>query len=52
MIGNPSINKHVMKAVNGYESIRTKVMDSHDAIINNIAQARSGLKKANIKPVF
>ena len=49
MISNPSINKHVMKAVNGYESIRNKVMDSHDAVVNNIEQAKSGLKKAGIR---
>jgi hypothetical protein len=34
-----------MKAVNGYESIK-KVMDSHDARMENIEQAKSGLKKA------
>lgn len=49
MISNPSINKHVMKAVNGYESIRNKVMDSHDTVVNNIEQAKSGLKKAGIR---
>ncbi len=52
MISNPSINKSVMKAVNNYESIRNKVLDTHDTVINNIERARSGLKKANIKPVF
>ncbi len=49
MISNPSVNKHVMKAVNGYDYIRNKVMDSHDTIINNIDQANSGLKKAHIR---
>ncbi len=38
-----------MKAVNNYESIRNKVVDTHDAIINNIGQAKSGLKKAGIR---
>ncbi len=48
VISNPSINKHVMKAVNGYESIRNKVMNSHDTVVNNIEHARAGLKKAGI----
>ncbi len=29
MVGNPSINKPVMKAVNAYASIRSDVLDSH-----------------------
>jgi hypothetical protein len=49
MISNPSINKSVMKAVNGYEAIRNKVLDTHDTVINNIEQARSGLKKAGVR---
>jgi len=49
MVGNPGIHKHVMKAVSGYESIRNKVMDSHDAIANNVEMARSGLKKAGVR---
>ena len=49
MVGNPSINKHVMKAVSNYEAIRNKVMDTHDTVVNNIEQARSGLKKAGVR---
>mgnify|MGYP007029157229 FL=1 len=49
MVGNPSINKHVMKAVSGYESIRSKVMDTHDTIANNVEMAKSGLKKAGVR---
>ncbi len=49
MIANPSINKSAMKAINNYESIRNKVMDSHDTVINIIEQARSGLKKAGVR---
>ena len=49
MVGNPGINKHVMKAVSNYEAIRNKVMDTHDTVVNNIEQARSGLKKAGVR---
>ena len=49
MVGNPGINKHVMKAVSNYEAIRNKVMDTHDIVVNNIEQARSGLKKACVR---
>jgi hypothetical protein len=52
MIGNPSINKHVMKAVSNYEAIRNKVMDGHETIVNNIEMAKSGLKKAGVRAVF
>ena len=49
MVGNPGINKHVMKAVSGYEAIRNKVLDTHDTIANNVEMARSGLKKAGVR---
>ena len=47
--GGNQINKHIMKAVGGYEGIRSKVMDAHDTAINNVNQVASNLKKANVK---
>jgi hypothetical protein len=38
-------NQHVMKALGGYESLRNRVMDGHEKVVNNVNQAMSGLKK-------
>jgi hypothetical protein len=49
MVKNPSLHSGVMKAISGYETIRNKVMDTHDTVANNIDQVKSGLKKAGIR---
>ncbi len=51
-VGNPSINNHVLNALNGYEATRTRVMDGHDAVVNTIEQVKAGKKKAGVRPVF
>ena len=43
-----NLNKNVMKAVSGYDTIRNKVMDSHDSVLHNVDQVSSNLKKHNI----
>ena len=40
-----NINKHVMKAVNDFDSIRDKVMDTHSSVINNVNNVKGNLKK-------
>ena len=49
IVKNPSLHSGVMKAISGYETIRNKVMDTHDTVANNIDQVKSGLKKAGIR---
>ncbi len=49
MVKNPSLHSGVMKAIRGYESIRNKVMDTHETVANHIDQVKSGLKKAGIR---
>jgi len=44
-----ALTNNVMKGVNAYENLRSKVMDSHDAISNNINNVVGGLKKSGIK---
>ena len=38
-------NKHVMKAIGGYEQLRNKVMDTDATVHHNIQNVYSGLKK-------
>ena len=40
-----SANKHIMKAIGGYEHLRNKVMDTHDTAVNNVNQVVGHLKK-------
>ena len=44
---NPA-NKHVMKALNGYDTIRSTVMDQHDRVINDVNNVRNNLVKKNV----
>ena len=37
-----------MKAVNDFDSIRDKVMDTHSSVINNVNNVKGNLKKHNI----
>jgi len=36
-------NKHVMKAVSGYDSIRHNVMENHDRVVNDINKVKKKL---------
>ena len=44
---NPA-NKHVMKALNGYDSIRNNVMEHHDRVINDVNNVRNNLVKKKV----
>jgi len=44
-----ALTNNVMKGVNAYENLRSKVMDSHETISNNINNVVGGLKKSGIK---
>ena len=44
---NPA-NKHVMKALNGYDTIRSNVMDQHDRVINDVNNVRNNLVKKKV----
>ena len=44
-----ALTNNVMKGVNAYENLRSKVMDSHETISNNINNVVGGLKKTGIK---
>ena len=46
---NPA-NKHVMKALNGYDSIRNNVMEHHDRVVNDVNNIKNSLvkKKMNL----
>ncbi len=52
VVGNPSINKYVMKATTGYEAITNKVMDGHETMLHNMEQVKSVMKKAGVRLVF
>jgi hypothetical protein len=43
--GGKQANKHIMKAIGGYEHIRNKVMDTHETVGNNLNQVAGNLKK-------
>jgi hypothetical protein len=43
--GGGQANKHIMKAIGGYEHLRNKVMDTHDTVGNNVNQVVGHLKK-------
>jgi uncharacterized protein YjbJ (UPF0337 family) len=38
-------NKHIIKAIGGYEHLRNKVMDAHDTVANNVNQVVGNIKK-------
>ena len=44
---NPA-NQHVMKALNGYDTIRSNVMDQHDRVINDVNNVRNNFVKKNV----
>ena len=43
--GGDNANKHIMKAIGGYEHLRNKVMDTHDTAVSNVNQVVGHLKK-------
>ena len=45
---NPG-NKTVMKALTGYDTIKSHVMENHDRVVNDINKVKSDLGKKNIK---
>ena len=46
--GGGNINKHVVKAIGGYENVRNKVKDAHDTVAHHVGKVSGDLKKANI----
>ena len=44
-----ALTNNVMKGVNAYENLRSKVMDSHETISNNINNVVGNLKKSGVK---
>ena len=46
--GGSNINKHVIKAIGGYENVRNKVKDAHDTVAHHVGKVSGDLKKANI----
>ena len=43
--GGGQANKHIMKAIGGYEHLRNKVMDTHETAVNNVNHVVGHLKK-------
>ena len=41
-------NKHIMKAVSGYDSIRHNVMENHDRVVNDINKVKNNLRQKNV----
>ena len=46
--GAGGVNKHVIKAIGGYENVRNKVADAQDTIAHHVGKVHGDLKKANI----
>ena len=47
--GDNGVNKHVMKAINGYDNIRHRILDSHDEISDHLHKIRCKLNKNKVK---
>ena len=45
---NPA-NKHVMGALNGYDTIRSNVLENHDRVINDVNKVKNNLVKKHVK---
>ena len=41
-------NKHIMKAVSGYDNIRHNVMENHDRVVNDINKVKNNLRQKNL----
>ena len=44
---NPA-NKHVMKALTGYDNIRNNVLEHHDRVVNDVNNIKNNLVKKNV----
>ena len=42
-------NKHVMKALTGYDNIKSHVLESHDRVINDVNNVKNNLAKKSVK---
>lgn len=42
-------NKHVMKALTGYDTIKSHVMEGHDRVMNDVNNVKNTLAKKNVK---
>jgi len=47
--GIQSNNKHVMKALTGYDTIKNHVVEGHDRVMNDINTVKNNLVKKNVK---
>ena len=41
-------NKHVMKALTGYDALRSQVMEGHDRVMNDVKKVKSNLEKKHV----
>jgi uncharacterized protein (DUF1786 family) len=42
-------NKHVMKALTGYDTIKSHVMEKHDRVMDDINKVKNTLGQKNVK---
>ena len=42
-------NKHVMKALTGYDTIKSHVLENHDRVINDVNNVKNNLAKKSVK---
>ena len=42
-------NKHVMKALTGYDTIRGHVMEGHDRVVNDVNNVKNHLAQKNMR---
>ena len=48
---NPA-NKHVMKALTGYDNIRNNVLEHHDRVVNDVNNIKNNLVKKKVNLNF
>ena len=48
---NPA-NKHVMKALTGYDSIRNNVLENHDRVVNDVNNIKNNLVKKKVNLIL
>ena len=42
--GIKSDNKHIIKAISGYDNIRNSVMENHDRVVNDLHKVKNSLR--------
>ena len=42
-------NKHVMKALTGYDTIKGQVMEGHDRVMNDVNNVKGRLAQKNVR---